>query len=269
MCLCTCTCLCLCFFVFAHVCICVQIQQEHETELVIGSAPCTSFRTLLHPARKERKSKLRRRKAKRYNTQQRASKAYQRQLSMGRHFLHEHSVHASSWCMPEMRELLSDGRIQLVQGLVCRWRMTATDDRDEQEFVHGKRRWATSSSRLATVLAREHAGENRRVRLIGQNETIAGAMYSPRRVKEVLKALGKQLVDDGRLYSVSLYSGSHKNAKKLTPIKVKEGKRGEIEWVLKQKLFDYVPDSECAEWQGRLHSLKWALKNKGKSSEHD
>ena len=36
--------------------------------------------------------------------------------------------------------------------------------------------------------------------------TIAGAMYSPRLVKEVLKALGNQLVDDGRLDSVSLYS---------------------------------------------------------------
>ena len=31
-------------------------------------------------------------------------------------------------------------------------------------------------------------------------------MYSPRLVKEVLKALGKQLVDDGRLDSFSLYA---------------------------------------------------------------
>ena len=44
------------------------------------------------------------------------------------------------------------------------------------------------------------------MRVIGQNGTNAGAMYSPRLVKEVLKALGKQLVDDGRLDSVSLYS---------------------------------------------------------------
>ena len=84
--------------------------------------------------------------------------------------------------------------------------MTATDDRDEQGFVRGKTRWATSSSRQATLLAREHAGENRRVRLIGQNGTIAGAMYSSRLVEEVLKAHGKQLVDDGRLDCVSLYS---------------------------------------------------------------
>ena len=48
--------------------------------------------------------------------------------------------------------------------------------------------------------------KNRRVRSTGQKEAIAGAMYSARLVNAVLKALGKQLVDDGRLDSVSLYS---------------------------------------------------------------
>ena len=91
-------------------------------------------------------------------------------------------MHAPSWCMPEMRELLNDGRVHLVQGPMCHWRLASTGDGNEQGFVRGKTRWATSSSRLATLLAREHAGENRRVRLIGPNETIAGAMYSPRLV---------------------------------------------------------------------------------------
>ena len=27
--------------------------------------------------------------------------------------------------------------------------------------------------------------------------------------------------------------------------------------------FGYIPESECAEWQGRLCSLQWVLKNKG------
>ena len=92
------------------------------------------------------------------------------------------------------------------EGPMCHWRLASTRDGDKHGFVRGKTRWATSSSRLATLLSREHAGENRRVRLIGQNETIAGAMYSPRLVNEALRALGKQLVDDGRLDSVSLYS---------------------------------------------------------------
>ena len=41
--------------------------------------------------------------------------------------------------------------------------------------------------------------------------------------------------------------------------------REEIEWVLKQKLFDYVPQSESAERQGRPYSLNWVLKNKGET----
>ena len=107
-------------------------------------------------------------------------------------------MHESNCCTPEMRELLNDGRVHLVQGPMCHWRLASTGDGDEQGLVRGKTRWATSSSRLATLLAREHAGENRRVRLIGRNEMIAASMYSPHIVNEALRALGKQLVDDGR-----------------------------------------------------------------------
>ena len=155
-----------------------------------------------------------------------------------------------------MQEILNDGTIHLVLGPMFHWRMSSTDDRIEQGFVRGKTRWATSSSRLATLLAREDAGENRQVRLIGQNGRIAGAMYSPRLVREALNTLGKLLVDDGRLVSVSLFSGGptadfpeldtqdwqeddyDQQGKLVDPVKVKEGKREEIDWVLKQKLFD-------------------------------
>ena len=106
-------------------------------------------------------------------------------------------------------------------------------------------------------------------------------MYSPRLVKEVLKALGKQLVDDGRLDNVSLYAAEptadflvldaqewqddeyDQQGNLLDPIKVKEGKGEDVDRVLKQEIFDYVPQSECAERQDRLSSLKWVLKNKG------
>ena len=124
-------------------------------------------------------------------------------------------------------------------------------------------------------------GENRRVRLVGRNGAVAGPMYSTRLVKAVLKEFGKQLVEDRRLDSVSLSSAGPKTdfpeldtqewqedyydqqGNLLDPVKVKKGKQEEIGWVLKQKLFDYAPEGECAERQGRPYSLKWALKNKG------
>ena len=104
-------------------------------------------------------------------------------------------MHASSWCMPEMRELMNDGRVHLVQGPMCHWRLSSTGDGDEQGFVRGKTRWATSSSRLAALLARKHAGENRRVRLIGRNEMIAASMYSPKFVNEALTAAAEDQIE--------------------------------------------------------------------------
>ena len=91
---------------------------------------------------------------------------------------------------------MNDGRVHFVQGPMCHWRLSSTDG-DEQGFVRGKTRWATSSSRLAALLAREHAEENRRVRSIGWNEMIAASMYSLKFVNEALRVLGKQLIDDG------------------------------------------------------------------------
>ena len=117
--------------------------------------------------------------------------------------------------------------------------------------------------KAGSFVGKKHVGESRRVRLIGRNEMIAASMYSPKFVNETLRVLGKQLIDDGRLDSVSLYSAGptadfpeldtrewqeddyDQQGNLLDPIKVKEGKREEIEWVLEQKLFDYVPQSEC------------------------
>ena len=88
-------------------------------------------------------------------------------------------------------------------------------------------------------------------------------MYSLRLVKEVLKALGKQLVDDGRTAAVctqqdpqrTFLSWTHKNGKMtstiskeicLTQSRSRKEKERDIDWVLNQKLFDYTPESECA-----------------------
>ena len=128
-----------------------QMQQEHQTELLIGSAPCISFRTLLFPS--GTKTQIDRVQDQERQYTRACIEAYKRQLIMGRHFLHEHLLHESSWCMPEMRELMNDGRVHLVQGPMCHWRLSSTGDGDEQEFVRGKTRWATSSSRLAALLA--------------------------------------------------------------------------------------------------------------------
>ena len=72
----------------------------------------------------------------------------------------------------------------------------------------------------------------------------------------MLKTLGKELLDDGRLDELDTqeWKEDHTISKKICSIQSKS---------LKQKLFDYVHQSECAERQGGPYSLKWVLKNKG------
>ena len=159
-----------------------QMQQEHQTELLIGSGPCVSFRTLLYPCGTKTQTDRVQDQERQYTRA--CIEACKRQLIMGRHFLHEYPVHASSWCMPEMREMLNDGRVHLVQGPMCRWRLASTGNGNEQGFVRGKTKCATSSSRLATLLAREHAGENRRVRLIGRDEMFAKSIDVFAKIRE-------------------------------------------------------------------------------------
>ena len=131
-----------------------QMQQEHQTELLIGSAPCISCRTLLVPSPiSGTKTQIDRVQDQERQYTRACIEAYKRQLIMGRHFLHEHPVHASSWCMPEMRELMNDGRVHLVQGPMCYWRLSSTGDGDEQG--------GSASTPLCLDQVNVHADRNR------------------------------------------------------------------------------------------------------------
>ena len=169
-----------------------RMQQEPQTELLNGSAPCISFRTLLPPSEKGTKKQTETAQdEQRQHTHKRAAQ-HERQLRMGRHFLHEHPVHASRWCMPEMPELLSDGRIHLVLGPMCRWRMTVTVE-CEQGFVHGKARWAT-------LLAREQAGENRRDSTASEHvlsDCAGGGQHFLRHISTVQNVIGLSSAESG------------------------------------------------------------------------
>ena len=79
-----------------------HLQQEHQTELLIGSAPCISLRTLLYPS--GTKTQIDRVQDQERQYTRACIEAYKRQLIMGIHFLHEHPLHASSWCMPEVQK---------------------------------------------------------------------------------------------------------------------------------------------------------------------
>ena len=141
---------------------------------------------------------------------------------------------------------ISDGGIHLVQSPMCRWRMTATDDRHEQGFVRGQTRWASISSR--------HAGENHRVRVDWAE-----------RDRCTHRDLWKK---DGRLDSVSLYTAGptadfleldaqerqddeyDQQGNLLNPIKVKEGTREDIDGVFAWKANARNDKTDLPHWNG-------------------
>ena len=73
-----------------------QMQQEHQTELLIGSAPCISFRTSLNPY--GTKTQTVRMQDQERQHMRACIEAHKRQLIMGRHFLHEHPDASSCVC---------------------------------------------------------------------------------------------------------------------------------------------------------------------------
>eukprot|EP00971_Amphidinium_carterae_P111918 2216652-Amphidinium_carterae.1 len=104
--------------------------------------------------------------------------------------------------------------------------------------------------------------------------------YSSELVTKLVQSLKSQLVTDGQMDAAALHSSGPTadypepnptawedvydiQGTLLDPDKVKAGREEEIQWILKQDLFHYVPEAECYERQGKPYTLKWVDKNKG------
>ena len=183
-------------------------QFAQDPYLLTGSPPCEAFSPLLNI------SKAKRDPAKIASDLDRgkhhlkvACDCYERQMSRGRYFLHEHPARAASWqedCITEMQK--RDG-VYTVQGPMCNWGMTATDKREEVPFtgyVRKETKWMTNCKPLADLLegvcsnVDESAPWHRHVHLINGLAAQA-AVYPPALVEAVLRALRQQMLEDGQI----------------------------------------------------------------------
>ncbi len=104
--------------------------EEKPTYLLIGFPPCTYFSMLqeLNVAAHAHKPEW----MARFDEEKRKAKIhvefccflYREQLQQGRHFLHEHPWSARSWALPCVHEVPSHPSVELLQGHMCRFRMT-------------------------------------------------------------------------------------------------------------------------------------------------
>ena len=124
-----------------------KLQAEENPLLMIGSPPCTTFCPLLRLRYTAEEIKERRRREGEPHIRV-CMDAYTRQLEANQHFLHEHPANSPSWDMPEVKKLMNDPRVYVVQGPMCRWGMRGKD-REGPGFVRKETRWMTSSRELA------------------------------------------------------------------------------------------------------------------------
>ena len=104
---------------------------------------------------------------------------YQEQLRQGRHFLHEHPWSARSWGLPCIQQLMSHPGVELVQGHMCRFRMTThIEPKDGARGLVKKPTGFLSSSRcVRQQLNRKCTGDHSHVPLVGGRA--AGAQVYP------------------------------------------------------------------------------------------
>ena len=106
-------------------------NQEIITILVDRIPPCTYFSMLqelnvaVHGHKPEWMARFDAEKRKAKIHVEFCCTLYQEQLRQGRHdFLHEHPWSARSWGLPCIQQLMSHPTVEIVQGHMCRFRMT-------------------------------------------------------------------------------------------------------------------------------------------------
>ena len=145
-----------------------------------------------------------------------AAACYLRQHRAGRYFLHEHPAHASSWNEGPMKDLGDEPGVFYAQGPMCRWGMRphgiepAADG--VGEFVRKETGFYTNSWQIYKALdgrCSNFVGDgdwHRHVPLLNGLASFAAA-HPPKMVAAVLKALRRQLSDDGQLGSFDDVAG--------------------------------------------------------------
>ena len=112
-----------------------QRAREEKPELLIGSPPCTLFPKLQEPNKAINKDdpawirqfELAREKAARHIRF--CCKLYRIQMDENRYFLHEHPWSASSWNLPDIKDVLKDHRVMCVEGHQCQYGLETYKDK--------------------------------------------------------------------------------------------------------------------------------------------
>jgi hypothetical protein len=100
-----------------------QVMREQRPYMLIGSPECKHFSTwqALNAAKSSDLEALRRAKRKAIAHIEFMVSLYEEQYEAGRYFLHEHPLHATSWQLRRMKDLMAKPGVDLAQGDQCQF----------------------------------------------------------------------------------------------------------------------------------------------------
>ena len=185
-----------------------QVREE-KPYLLTGSPPCDAFsllnKGLNFPKMPKAQVEAILRRGEKHLM--RAIDFYEEQLERGGHILHEHPWTATSWQHPRMKRLMEKWQLYLVKGPMCNWDMESEDE-NGMGLVKKETGWLTSSPELAMTLKGVCSNTDgsrpwhRHVPLIGGGRARKAAVYPPKMVAAVLRAIRRQMHCDGMICSM-------------------------------------------------------------------
>lgn len=209
----------------------------------------------------------------------RLARAYLGQVRSGRHFFHESP--AGDEESEDMKILTATAGVYQVAGPKRKW--THGQGRDRFTVWRGTV-WTTSLRTLAEELAQNGGGDNAN-RFFEPAAGAAAAKMPPEMVHRALAHLRRWIVADVREATplelamagpepddvVDMEAAVQRwldseaynaESQKLDLELVAEGRRRELEWLLKRGVRAVVPEEDCFREQGRPYTLKWVEKMK-------
>ena len=252
----------------------MDFLNEEDPELVIGSSPCDVSDFLKGSSR-----------AMENQTDFHVcARAYARQHHKGKIFLHEAPIRSITCKNRDISWIASFPVVFKVKGPICRWTVCKAD-LNPVGFVRHAICWMTNDAQLARALADQCDGGSgewtREASSAGGLDQI-GAIFPPNLVTSVLKVIKRKMVDQRVISAVELESGGPTaelpepwnqpdyqeywddvNGGFLDPRLVHEARPLELDWIKKERVFDYRSRTE-AEEKGIKHiPLVWVDTNKG------
>ena len=157
--------------------------------MLIGSPPCTPFSQLqsLNPKTRDSEKKLK----EGIEHMRFLVKMYKIQVDQGRVFLHEQPAHAKSWMIPEIRSMMAETGVTVVEADQCMYGLKTTG-KDRKSEVPAKKptKFMTNSRALGQELSRRCDGSHVHQNLVDGRARLA-ARYPPGLCKAICRGIIK------------------------------------------------------------------------------